>query len=66
MAFIGIGNMGFSIADKLQKIGHDVFIGRNGPESESVKPALTKNSSFKLPVPALGKTESSMIINTLS
>jgi hypothetical protein len=48
IAFIGIGNVGFAIANNLQKIGHEIFIGHNDPDSESVKIALEKNPSFHL------------------
>ena len=45
-AFIGIGNVGFAIATNLQKKGHEIIIGNNNPDSESVKKALAGNSAF--------------------
>jgi len=48
IAFIGIGNVGFAIANNLQKTGHDILIGHSNPGSESVKAALEKNPSFRL------------------
>jgi predicted dinucleotide-binding enzyme len=48
IAFIGIGNVGFAIANNLQKAGHQIFIGHNNPRSESVRIALEKNPSLKV------------------
>jgi predicted dinucleotide-binding enzyme len=48
IAFIGIGNVGFAIANNLQKIGHEILVGHNNPGSESVKKALDKNPLFRL------------------
>ncbi len=46
IAFIGIGNVGFALANNLQKLGHDITIGNDNPNSESVKNALSKNRNF--------------------
>ncbi|MGB3467100.1 MAG: NADPH-dependent F420 reductase [Cyclobacteriaceae bacterium] len=43
IAFIGIGKVGFALADNLQKRGYDVIIGNNNPDSESVVNALAQN-----------------------
>lgn len=45
--FIGIGKVGFSIANNLQKLGHEVIIGNNDRNSESLKKALISNPAFK-------------------
>ena len=51
LAFIGIGNVGFSIANHLQKLGHQIIVAHNNPNSESALAAYSKNSSLKvLPV----------------
>ena len=42
IAFIGIGNVGFAIANNLQKTGHDILIGHSNPGSESVKAPLKR------------------------
>jgi len=47
LAFIGIGNVGFALADNLQKKGHNIVIANDNPESKSVVDALKKNSNFK-------------------
>lgn len=46
IAFIGIGNVGFAIANNLQKKGHQVIIANNNPNSESVKRAQQQNSAL--------------------
>ena len=45
--FIGIGNVGFAIANNLQKCGHEIIVRHNDLNSESLKKALAKNPSFK-------------------
>lgn len=51
LAFIGIGNVGFALANNLQKKGHDIVIAHNDASSESVINAQKKNSAFKaLPI----------------
>ena len=46
LAFIGIGNVGFAIANNLQKKGHEIIVANNNLESESVKSALERNVAF--------------------
>ncbi len=46
IAFIGIGNVGFAIANNLQKKGHQIIIANNDAASESVKKAMQKNPQF--------------------
>jgi 8-hydroxy-5-deazaflavin:NADPH oxidoreductase len=48
LAFIGIGNVGFAIANTLQKKGHDILIAHNNSASESVQNALSQNPNFKV------------------
>ncbi len=48
LAFIGIGNVGFAIANNLQKNGYDVIIAHNDSNSESVQNAIAKNQNFKV------------------
>ncbi|MFC3811123.1 NADPH-dependent F420 reductase [Lacihabitans lacunae] len=51
LAFIGIGNVGFALANNLQKKGRDIVIAHNDIKSESVLSAQRKNSDFKaLPI----------------
>ncbi len=59
IAFIGIGNVGFAIANNLQKKGHDIIVASDDTESSSVKKALQNNDAFSiLPVKeAVANTE---------
>ena len=46
LAFIGIGNVGFAIANNLQKLGHEIVIGAGNSQSESVQAAMSANAAF--------------------
>lgn len=46
IAFIGIGNVGFAIANNLQKLGYEIIVANNNSNSESVKDALKRNPNF--------------------
>ena len=46
IAFIGIGKVGFALANKLQQKGHDILVAHNNPASESVQKAIQKNAQF--------------------
>ena len=48
IAFIGIGNVGFALANNLQKKGHEIIITHNDVKSESVLQAQVKNSAFSV------------------
>ena len=53
LAFIGIGNVGFALANGLQRCGHQIVVGHRGPSSESVAVALGANPAFQgLPMQA--------------
>lgn len=52
ITFIGIGNVGFALADNLAKSGHTVTIAARDTNSESVKKGLAANSSLKAFSPA--------------
>ncbi len=48
IAFIGIGNVGSALADRLVRVGHEVLIATRDPGSATVKSALAKNPSFEV------------------
>lgn len=48
LAFIGIGNVGFALANNLQKRDHDIIIAHNDVKSESVLRAQQENPNFKV------------------
>jgi predicted dinucleotide-binding enzyme len=51
LAFIGIGNVGFALADNLQKKGHEIIIAHDDVKSSSVQVTKEKNPNFSaLPV----------------
>ncbi|WP_411032339.1 NADPH-dependent F420 reductase [Spongiimicrobium sp. 3-5] len=48
LAFIGIGNVGFALANNLEKKGHEILLGNNNTNSETVLKAISKNNNFKV------------------
>ncbi len=48
IAFIGIGKVGFALANNLQQKGHNVIIANDNPNSDSAQTALAKNPAFKM------------------
>ncbi len=46
LAFIGIGNVGFALANNLQKKGHQIIIAHDDVGSSSVVEAQSRNSNF--------------------
>ncbi len=51
LAFIGIGKVGFALANNLQQKGHEIIIAHNDIQSESVVKAREKNPAFSaLPI----------------
>ncbi|MGD1848436.1 MAG: NADPH-dependent F420 reductase [Salibacteraceae bacterium] len=46
LAFIGIGKVGFALANNFQKSGHTIAVAHNDVKSESVQVALAKNPAF--------------------
>jgi 8-hydroxy-5-deazaflavin:NADPH oxidoreductase len=55
IAFIGVGNVGAPLADRLQKRGHQVTIAARDPQSQTVRSALTLNPDLLVesPIPAI-------------
>ncbi len=47
LAFIGIGKVGFALANRLQQQGHDIIVAHDNPQSDSVVQALQKNPAFQ-------------------
>lgn len=48
LAFIGIGNVGFALAHRLQQKGHAIVVATNDAQSETVQKALAHNVNFSL------------------
>ncbi len=51
ITFIGVGNVGAPLADRLQKLGHTVTIAARDPNSQSVQAALSRNTSLEVKTP---------------
>jgi len=48
LAFIGIGNVGFALANNFEGKGHHIVIAHDDPQSESVSEAIKKNARFSV------------------
>jgi predicted dinucleotide-binding enzyme len=48
LAFIGIGKVGFALANNLQQKGYEIIIAHDNPNSESVVQALQRNQYFSV------------------
>jgi hypothetical protein len=46
LAFIGIGNVGFALANRLQHLGHQIIIAHQDGNSDSVREALAQNPDW--------------------
>ncbi len=51
IAFIGVGNVGAPLADRLQKLGHQVTIAARDPQSQTVVAALALNPALLVQPP---------------
>ncbi|MGB8701127.1 MAG: NADPH-dependent F420 reductase [Thermosynechococcaceae cyanobacterium] len=51
ISFIGIGNVGAPLADRLQKLGHQVMIAARDPQSQTVQSALDRNPDLLVQLP---------------
>lgn len=51
IAFIGTGNVGASLADRLQQLGHRVLLAARDPQSQSVQDALQRNPKLVVQSP---------------
>ena len=48
IAFIGYGNVGAPLADRLQRLGHEITLAADDAASESVRKALGRNAALKV------------------
>jgi 8-hydroxy-5-deazaflavin:NADPH oxidoreductase len=51
IVFIGVGNVGAPLADRLQRLGHQVIIAARDPQSPKVQAALDRNSNLLVQEP---------------
>ncbi len=61
IAFIGIGQVGSALADRLAAVGHNVMIAARDPNSDSVKAAFTKNPTLKVKNPQEAVAEAEVV-----
>jgi hypothetical protein len=59
IAFLGYGNVGAPLADRLQRLGHEVTLAAPDPGSDGVRKALGRNGGLKVGAPreAVGAAE---------
>ena len=59
IAFLGYGNVGAPLADRLQRLGHEVTLAAADPGSSGVRKALARNDGLKVAAPreAVGGAE---------
>jgi 8-hydroxy-5-deazaflavin:NADPH oxidoreductase len=65
IAFIGIGNVGAPLADRLQQLGHAVTIAARDPQSKSVRQALVRNPNLIVRSPLEAVTAAEVIFLAL-
>jgi predicted dinucleotide-binding enzyme len=51
IAFVGYGNVGAPLADRLQRLGHDVTLAASDAGSQSVRKALARNARLTVAAP---------------
>jgi predicted dinucleotide-binding enzyme len=61
IAFIGVGNVGAPLADRLQSLGHTVAIAARDPQSQTVRAALSRNPNLIVQAP-LKAVESAEVV----
>jgi 8-hydroxy-5-deazaflavin:NADPH oxidoreductase len=61
IAFIGVGNVGAPLADRLQLLGHQVIIAARDPQSQNVQSALNRNPNLLVQPPAEAVESSDLV-----
>lgn len=51
LAFIGIGKVGFALANNFQKLGHEIFVTHTDLNSKSIVESKAKNPAFSMMLP---------------
>ena len=65
VTFIGIGNVGASLANQLQQLGHSVSIAARDPQSKSVQQALQRNPNLVVRSPLEAVTAAEVVFIAL-
>jgi 8-hydroxy-5-deazaflavin:NADPH oxidoreductase len=61
IAFIGVGNVGAPLADRLQLLGHQVVIAARDPQSPKVQSALSRNAKLLVQEPLEAVTAADIV-----
>jgi 8-hydroxy-5-deazaflavin:NADPH oxidoreductase len=61
IAFIGVGNVGAPLADRLQQLGHQVIIAARDSQSPKVQAAINRNSNLLVQSPLEAVTASDVV-----
>lgn len=61
IAFIGVGNVGTPLADRLQKLGHTVSIAARDPQSQSVQASVERNPALIVQSPVEAVTAAEVV-----
>jgi 8-hydroxy-5-deazaflavin:NADPH oxidoreductase len=68
IAFIGVGNVGAPLADRLQQLGHQIAIAARDPQSQTVLAALSRNPNLLVqsPLEAIESAEVMFLVTPFS
>jgi predicted dinucleotide-binding enzyme len=62
VAFIGCGSVGGALADRLQRLGHEVTLAAHDPSSASVRKALGRNPDLAVAAPAAALDRAELVM----
>jgi predicted dinucleotide-binding enzyme len=62
IAFIGHGNVGGALANRLQRLGHEVALAARDANSESVKKLLARNPALNVTTPSEAVREAAVVV----
>jgi 8-hydroxy-5-deazaflavin:NADPH oxidoreductase len=68
ISFIGIGNVGAPLADRLQQLGHEVVVAARDPQSQTVRDALSRNPELLVqsPLEAINSSDVIFLVTPFS
>jgi 8-hydroxy-5-deazaflavin:NADPH oxidoreductase len=68
IAFIGVGNVGAPLADRLQQLGHQIVIAARDSQSQTVRAALNRNPALLVqsPLEAIASSDVVFLVTPFS
>jgi 8-hydroxy-5-deazaflavin:NADPH oxidoreductase len=68
IAFIGVGNVGAPLADRLQQLGHQIVIAARDSQSQTVRAALSRNPALLVqsPLDAIASSDVVFLVTPFS